>query len=214
MWRALVLQHFVAVDDRSLTAWRRMRFSCDMMNDPSSRCGVLRFGIAALLAFAFSGCLSQEEEPPPSSDAESGTSAQLTRPSLSSICSAACNNSHTVKSCFDQRGVGASVNVSVFALIEGASFVPSTTLGTTRGYTSTSCPHCQWHLVSVINDRSGLPVTTGVSQAANDVNVERHSGGQNDWEGHVNLQISDPTDASVGVCNLSVGIELVNGVVP
>lgn len=48
-----------------------------------------------------------------------------------------------------------------------------------------------------------------MSTATNDVNVHRSGNAHLDWSATVNIKISDPTDASVGVCNLSVPIELV-----
>ena len=143
---------------------------------------------------------------------EGHVASAVTRPPLSSICSWACNNSHHVRSCFDQRTSG-TVNVSVFPLIQGTTFVPATILGTTTGWSSTSCPNCQWRLVSITRDRDGGVVTGGVTQALNDVNLQEAVHGQSDSIFHVNIEISDPTDASVGVCDLSAGIELITGII-
>lgn len=143
---------------------------------------------------------------------ESHVASAVTRPPLSSICSSTCNNSHNVRSCLDQR-ISGTVNVSVFPLIQGTTFLPATILGTTTGWSSTSCPNCQWHLVSITNDRNGGVVTSGITQAPDDVNLQIAGHGQTDQTFNVNIQISDPTDASVGVCNLNVGIELITGII-
>jgi hypothetical protein len=143
---------------------------------------------------------------------ESNAASAVSRPLLSSICGSICNNSHDIRSCLDQRTSGI-VNVSVFPLIQGATFLPASILGTTTGWSSTSCPNCQWHLVSITNDRNGGVVTSGITQTADDVNLQRTVNGQSDMSFHVNIEISDPTDASVGVCDLSVGIELVTGII-
>lgn len=162
----------------------------------------LMYVCAVALGAYLSGCAAMDD------DGEA-TSA-VSRPPLSSICGSICNNSHNARSCLDQRTSGV-VNVSVFPLIEGATFQPASILGTTTGWSSTSCPNCQWHLVSITNDRNGSVVTTGITQAANDVNLQRTVNGQSDNSYQVNIEISDPTDASVGVCALSAGIELVTG---
>lgn len=151
------------------------------------------------------GCVGSEADD--RDDVQGEVASAVTRPSLSSICSSKCRNSHFALACVDQRNTGA-VNISVIPLLEGTSIVPIPEIGTTTGWSSTSCPNCTWHLVSVTGPGGGT-VTSGVAVASAAVNVNRSNGG--DWDGHVNIQITDPTDASVGVCNLSVPIELVNG---
>jgi hypothetical protein len=170
----------------------------------------LMYVCAAALGAYLSGCTAMEDGAG-TGDEGQATSA-VSRPPLSSICGSLCNNSHNVRSCLDQRTSGI-VNVSVFPLIEGATFRPAAILGTSTSWLNTSCPNCQWHLVSITNDRNGGVVTTGIAQAADDVNLQRTVNGQSDMSYHVNIEIADPTDASVGVCDLSVGIELVTGVI-
>lgn len=172
----------------------------------------IRYMCAATLGMYLSGCTEMADS---TGAGEEGQVANaVSRPLLSSICSSICNNSHNVRSCFDQRALGAgAVDVSVFPLIEGTTFQPTTILGTTTGWSSTSCPNCQWQLQSVTNDVTGAVVKNGITLSAINVIVLRNSISHSDWFGHVNIAISDPTDASVGVCNLSVGIELVNGAI-
>ncbi len=171
----------------------------------------MKFMYACVAVFSayLSGC-AEMDDGAALADESPATSA-VTRPPLSSICSSTCNNSHDVRSCLDQRTSG-TVNVSVFPLIQGTTFLPATILGTTTGWSSTSCPNCQWHLVAITNSRGGV-VTSGVTQAPDDVNLQEAVHGQSDQTFNVAIQISDPTDASVGVCNLNVGIELVTGII-
>ena len=138
-------------------------------------------------------------------DNEGDVASALTRPALSSICGFTCNNSHLQHTCFDQRTSG-QVNVSVFPLIEGKTVLPASIINNPGSWSNTSCPNCQWHLVSP-------SLGTNVSVATDDVNIHRTVNGQSDMITQVNIQIVDPTDASVGVCNLSVGVELVTGIV-
>lgn len=186
----------------------------------------LMYACVAVLGACLSGCTGVDDG---AAVADEGhVASALARPPLNLICSSICNNSHNVRSCLDQRTSG-TVNVSVFPLLAEidphaaiplvpiggppTTFLPSTILGTTTGWSSTSCPHCQWHLVSITNDRNGGVVTSGVTQSPSDVNLQRAVNGQTDMSFHVNIEISDPTDASVGVCDLSVGIELVTGII-
>lgn len=138
-------------------------------------------------------------------DGSSEAASALTRPSLSSICSFTCNNSHLQHTCFDQRTTGA-VNVSVFPLLEGKTVLPASIIKNPGSWSNTSCPNCQWHLVSAIGPGTFTTRT-------DDFNVQRANTGQSDTTTQVNIQIVDPTDASVGVCNLSVGVELITGIV-
>lgn len=133
---------------------------------------------------------------------------ELTRPPLSSICSYACNSSHQDPYCSDTSSAFGSVNVSVFPLIEGKPVVPATPIGNLGSWATTSCPNCQWSVTSVI-DSNGVPANSSwISRARNDVNVQRSGDVFLQWSANVDITIADPTDASVGVCNLSVPIEL------
>jgi len=135
--------------------------------------------------------------------------AIASRPSLSSICGFVCNNSHGQRSCGDQRDSG-QVNVGVFPLLENTTKVPDAVLRTTSGWTSTSCPNCQWQLESVTTNELFGGTKPDVAQATNDVSVFKtvSSSRSYEWAGTVVLRIFDPTDASVGTCSLSVDLSL------
>lgn len=145
-------------------------------------------------------------------DREAPVEIMAARPSLSSICSRRCNNSHGQNNCSDYR-VSGQVNVSVFPLIEGTSVVPSSILGTTTGWADTSCPNCQWKLDGVTTTSLFGGTAPSVSQAMNDVNVSKSvsSSREYDWSGVVAITIWDPTDSSVGTCTLNVSTSLAGG---
>jgi hypothetical protein len=155
----------------------------------------------SVCALGMIGCVDSGD----SNENEGDVISAVTRPPLSSICSFVCNNSHLQHTCFDQRTSG-QVNVSVFPLIEGKTVLPATIINNAGSWSNTSCPNCQWNLVSP-------QPSSFVSTATDDVNVHHNVNGQTDSITQVNIQIVDPTDASVGVCNLSVGVELVTGIV-
>lgn len=163
--------------------------------------------ITCLLLPVIAGCVAPptDDEAPDLADHELVTSS---RPSLSSICSFVCNNSHGQRACGDQRDSG-QVNVAVHPLLEGTTKVPSTILGTTTGWASTSCPNCQWQLESVTTNFV-IGTKPDVAQATNGVAVFKtvSSSRSYEWEGTVALRIFDPTDASVGTCKLSVNVSL------
>jgi hypothetical protein len=109
-------------------------------------------------------------------------------------------------------GLGASQCRDVPA-IEGTTKVPSNILGTTTGWSSTSCPNCQWQV-----DRFTTTFVVGGSrpfaaQATNDANVNKtvSLSPEYEWDGEAVLRIWDPTDASVGTCILTVPLHLSGG---
>jgi len=143
------------------------------------------------------GCATSEAD-----DGEQEAVAAVTRPSLSSICGHVCRNSHFGLSCSDTRPTVGEVNVSALPLLEGASkaIVPGVT---TADWSSTSCPNCQWSLISVTDLDTSAPVSSShylVASAA--TNVHTSTWGTSLYQ--INMQIYDPTDASVGVCDLHV----------
>jgi hypothetical protein len=132
------------------------------------------------------------------------------RPSLASICSYRCFNSHGAYACGDSRFTG-QANVGVYPLIENATKVPSTLLGT-AGWSSTSCPNCQWTLNSItttyLQGGTGPSSATAVNNAS--VHKTMSQPIEYEWNGTFSITIWDPTDASVGTCTLNVDASLVN----
>ena len=171
--------------------------------------GRMRMKILLLtLVVCFAGCMPEPEEDDVA-DAVEGDAADALSTSLSSICSFVCNNSHGQRSCGDQRSSG-QVNVAVAPLLENTTKVPDTILGTTRGWTSTSCPNCQWQLESVTTNELIGGGNPDVVQSTNGVAIVKtvSSSRSYEWAGTVVLRIFDPTDASVGTCRLSVAVSL------
>lgn len=65
--------------------------------------------------------------------------------------------------------------------------------------------------MSSARSRRAGAAASEITQAPDDVNIQRAVHGQTDRISQIDIQISDPTDSSVGVCNLSAAIELITG---
>ena len=159
--------------------------------------------ILCVFGLAMFGCVGVDE----GNENELEVTSAVTRPSLSSICSSACSNLRGKNVCTDSASQG-GVHVRVFPRLEGKTKTPATEINNPGSWSGTSCPNCEWHLVSVSNLTVPFPPTWTTS--TNSVQLNRNAV-LSDWSGQVKIQITDPTDASVGVCNLSVGVELING---
>lgn len=165
---------------------------------------VMMFGMST------AACL-EEPDQADQVDETNQTAAITSRPALSSICGVQCNNSHGARACGDHRDSG-QANVSVFPTLENATTVPSIILHT-AGWAGTSCPNCVWERVSVTTVFPvGAPLPT-IAQATNDLNVSKVVAASPEfaWNGTVVLRISDPTNASVGTCTLTVPVGLTGG---
>lgn len=169
-----------------------------------------------LLGMCLMGCVGVEDEALYEDETwdqiDDELVAPASRPPLSSICGFRCNNSHGQQVCGDHRSSG-QVGVAIFPLLENTTKVPSTILGTTTGWASTSCPNCQWQLQSITTHHVMGGTRPSVVQATNDVSVSKtvSVSPEYDWLGTAVLRIWDPTDASVGTCTLSVGANLSGG---
>lgn len=166
-------------------------------------------GPAILFAFAIalSGCVDADE----GNEGEDAVRSAVTRPPLSSICSAACATQNGQPFCEAAASTG-GVSVRVFPRLEGKTVTPATELHNPGSWSSTSCPSCQWRLVSVDDLPAHPPFPPSTSLRTNSVQLSRNAI-DSDWTGRVNLQIFDPTDSSVGVCDLHVLVHLINGMV-
>lgn len=167
----------------------------------------LMFVYVMLFGTLLIGCLGAEVDP-----MSDELVMPVSRPPLSQICDFRCHNSHGWFQCTDDRASG-EANVAIAPLLEGTTKVASTIWGTTSGWASTSCPNCQWQLQRITTTfLFGGTVPSVNSSAIDDVGISKNVNPRGyEWDGVVSLRIWDPTDASVGTCDLNVDVSLIGG---